>query len=195
MLKTRLVNALFILAIIAGLVVLFGWIVPTLTRLGSASPKIGNTPAVLQQVQTLSELVTVKYVMEKVILLEDVQWYGESRVLMVAHGISLAGIDLKEIKDGDIEISNKKVRIKLPPARVTATYLDDKQTKVVERTTGMLRAFDKDLEQNARQQAVMDINRAARDAGILKDAQERAQLQLRSLFLQMGYQEVEFRSP
>jgi hypothetical protein len=38
----------------------------------------------------------------------------------------------------------------------------------------LLRSFDKDLEQNARKQAVEDINRAARNGGILKDADERA---------------------
>jgi len=50
--------------------------------------------------------------------------------------------------------SKKKIVIKLPPARVTDKYLDDKLTKVVEYKTGLLRSFDKDLEQNARQQAV-----------------------------------------
>jgi len=64
---------------------------------------------------------------------------------------------------------------------------------VVERTTGLLRMFDKDMEQTARQNAVDDIRRAARTAGILRDANERAQIQLKSLFLQMGFEEVEIR--
>jgi hypothetical protein len=61
----------------------------------------------------------------------------------------------------------------------------------VERTTGLLRSFDKDLEQTARQIAVDDIRRAARYAGILKDADERARAQIERLFLQTGYA-VEF---
>jgi hypothetical protein len=36
-----------------------------------------------------------------------------------------------------------------------------------------LRAFDKDLEQDARRQAVDSIKVAVRDSGILKDAEER----------------------
>jgi len=51
-----------------------------------------NTTTVVQQVQTLSDLVTVKYVMEKVVVLEDAKWYGENRVLLLAHGIVKAGI-------------------------------------------------------------------------------------------------------
>ncbi|MPN51458.1 hypothetical protein SDC9_199104 [bioreactor metagenome] len=66
---------------------------------------------------------------------------------------------------------------------------------MVERTTGLLRVFDKDLEQTARQQAVDDIRRAARNAGIQKEADKRARLQLEVLFRQMGFTEVEFKSP
>jgi hypothetical protein len=199
MLKTRFVNALFILAILAGLVVLFGFIVPRLSKLATSAPRIAPTPTILLQVQTLAQLVTVQYVMEKVVDLSDTQWYkefikglGENRVLMIAHGRVNAGIDLKEIKEGDITVTDKKVIIKLPPSRVTDTYLDDKLTKIVEYKTGLLRSFDKNLEQDARQQAVLDINRAAREAGILKDAEERAKTQLTNLFTKMGYK-VEFR--
>ncbi len=151
-----------------------------------------NTATVLRQVQTISQLVTVKYVMEKVVVLEDVKWFGESRVLLVAHGIVKAGVDLGELRAEDLQVSGTKITVRLPPPQITDTYLDDHQTRVVERSTGLLRLFDKDLEQNARQQAVADIRRAARTAGILKDADERARAQLRALFLQMGFDQVEF---
>ncbi len=151
-----------------------------------------NTATVLRQVQTISQLVTVKYVMEKVVVLEDVKWFGESRVLLVAHGIVKAGVDLGELRAEDLQVSGTKITVRLPPPQITDTYLDDHQTRVVERSTGLLRLFDKDLEQNARQQAVADIRRAARTAGILKDADERARAQLKALFLQMGFDQVEF---
>jgi hypothetical protein len=202
MFKTRLVNACLTLAIIAGLVVMFWFILPQLSRL-TPSRKISSTPVILQQVQTLSQLVTVKYVMEKVVELPDIQPYkdmivpgwGDNRVLMIAHGVVKAGVDLSEITNGDVQVSGKKIILKLPPSRVTDRYLDDKQTQIVERTTGLLRSFDKDLEQDARRQAVIDIDRAAREAGILKDADDRAKLQLTSLFRQMGFEDVEFRGP
>lgn len=202
MLKTRLVNACFYTAIAAGLVVVCFWILPVLSRL-APGPKIRSTPVILEQVQTLSQLVTVKYVMEKVVDLQDVQpfkdivvpGWGDNRVLMIAHGVVKAGIDLSELTNGDIEVTGRKITLKLPPSRVTDTYLDDKHTQVVERTTGLLRTFDKDLEQNARQQAVLDLNRAAREAGILKDADDRARLELRAFLLQMGFEDVEFRGP
>jgi hypothetical protein len=172
-----------------------GFKVPRWFSFGSG-PRIYGTATVLQQVQTLSELVTVKYVMEKVIVLEDVKWYpgGENRLLLVAHGVAKAGVDFKQMKPDDLRISGKTVSIRMPPAQITDTYLDEKQTRVIERTTGLLRTFDKDLEQTARQNAVDDMRRSARVSGILKDAEERARDQAKILFLQMGYDRVEFRS-
>jgi hypothetical protein len=50
------------------------------------------------------------------------------------------------------------------------------------------------MEQNARRQAVADLNRTARNGGILKDADERARAQLTNLFQMLHYQ-VEFSAP
>jgi Protein of unknown function (DUF4230) len=199
MLKRHLVNAALALGILLLLMLIFGLILPHLWKV-SAPPRIANTPSIIQQVQTLSQLVTVKYVMEKVVILSDPKYFAdnpftESRLLMVAHGIVKAGVDLGELKSEDIQVSDNKITIKLPPARITDSYLDDKHTEVIERTTGYLRRFDKELEQNARRQAVSDINRAAREGGILKDADERARAQLTNLFRVLGYQEVKFLSP
>ena len=187
------------LGIFAVVVLLFGlglFLGALLPRLAAVlvRPKPFNTLVVLQQVQTLSELVTVKYVVEKIVVLEDVKWIsglGENRILMVAHGVVKAGIDLGRMQPGDVRVSGKKVTITLPKPRITDTYLDERQTRVVERTTGLLRMFDKDLEQNARQQAVEDIQRAARNSGILKDAESRARTQITAQFKQLGFETVE----
>ena len=140
----------------------------------------------LRQVQTLSQLVTVKYVLEKVVVMEDVKWFGESRVLLVASGVVKAGVDLSRLQPADVWVRDKEVVLRLPAAQITDAYLNDRQTRVVERTTGLLRTFDKDLEQTARQLAVDDLRRRARSAGILKDADDRARAQVRNLFEQMG---------
>jgi hypothetical protein len=119
---------------------------------------------------------------------------GENRILFLAHGIVKAGIDLKQMKPEDIEINGKHITLKLPNAQITDAYLDDRQTKVIERKTGFLRSFDKDLEQNVRQSAVDDIRRAARQNGIQRDAEERARLQVENLLLQLGFEKVEFKA-
>jgi hypothetical protein len=190
--KSRLSAAVVVLvALVSG--VYFGWRLPRLPNLGGTT-RTYNTATVIQQIQTLSELVTVKYVMEKIIIFEDVKWYGENRVMIVAHGIAKAGVDLGDLTPKDLTIEGTKIRIKLPRERLMDVYLDDRATEVIERTTGVLRQFDKDLEQNARRRAVDEIRVAARKNGILKDAKERAESQLARFFKEIGFTEVEFAS-
>jgi hypothetical protein len=131
--------------------------------------------------------------MEKVVMLEDMKWYGENRVMMLAHGVVKAGIDLKRIKPDDVTISGKKISIHRPVAQVTDAYLDDKASQIIDHSTGLLRSFDKDLEQTARQNAVDDIARGARKAGILEDADKRARAELETFLKQAGFETVEFR--
>lgn len=177
------------------------WLGLKISRLtkSNSAPREENTVAVVRQIQTLSEFVTVKYVVEKVIILDSppqstlgqfVQ--GENRILLLAHGIVKAGIDLSKLKPDDVQVSDKAIRIHLPPPQITDAYLDEKQTKVIDSQRGFLRNYDKDLETTARQNAVDDINRAARADGILKEANDRAQLELALFLNKAGYEHVEF---
>ncbi len=177
------------------------WLGVTLARWagGTSTPRTYNTATVLQQVQTLSQLVTVKYVLEKVVVLEVPanNFIGkavgsEDRVLLLAHGNVKAGIDLERLKPEDLQVTGKKIAIRLPPAQITDASLDEQQTKVIDRSTGLFTTFNKDLEQTARLNAIDDLRRAARSGGILKDADERAQAQLVNLLQRMGFEEVSF---
>jgi hypothetical protein len=191
--RIRVVVILFLGVVVFAFGLGVGFVAPRLARLGFGE-KVFNNVTVLQQVKTISQLVTVQYVLEKVVVLEDVKWYGDNRVLLLAHGIVKAGVDLGQLQPEDVQIHGPKITVRLPPARVTDAYLADKQTQVIERSTGLLRLFDKDLEQTARQSAVDDISRAARTSGIVKDAEERARAQLTLLFQQMGFKEIKFET-
>jgi hypothetical protein len=152
-----------------------------------------KTATVVEQVQTLSDLVTVKFVLEKVVILDDVKWYGQSRVLLLAHGIVKAGINLKRITTNDVSITDKKIVIQLPPPQITDAYLDDSRSQVIDHDTGLMRVFDKDLEQAARANAVDDIRRAARMDGILDEAGKRTRLELELFLRTAGFDQVVFR--
>ena len=159
-----------------------------------------STPALLTQVKALSELVTIQYVIEKVEVLEVPsenivgQMIGsQNRMLLLAHGVVKAGINLDSLRSEDLQVHGKVISIKLPPARITDHYLDEKQTKVIDRETGLLAPPAKDLEQTTRRNALDSIQRAARANGILSEADARAKAQLSALFMQLGFERVEFR--
>lgn len=154
-------------------------------------PRISDTATVVTQIQTLSHLVTVKYVFEKVVVLDDVKWYGQNRLLMIAHGIVKAGVDLSKVTAADVTITGDRISLKLPRPLVMDTYLDEAKTEVLERSTGILRTYDQQMEQEARRQALEAIRKAARASGILKDAEERTRLQLTTLAHAAGFSSVE----
>ncbi len=151
-------------------------------------------PALLTKVQTLSQFVTVKYTLEKVVEFDDVKWYGDSRVLLVAHGVVKAGLDFSQLGPNDIEISGKKINLTLPRPRITDVYLDDHLTQILDHSTGAFRLFDKDLEQSARQRAVEELRIAASENGILKNAADMGQSQLKVLLYQLGFTEINLKS-
>jgi Protein of unknown function (DUF4230) len=175
-------------ALIAGLCL--GRLLPTSTR-----PLIANTATVITQIQSLAHLVTVKYVFEKVVVIEDAKWYGQNRLLMVAHGVAKAGVDLQKLKASDIRIRGNRLELTLPRPQLVDVYLDEGKTEILERTTGVLRTFDQQMEQDARRQAVEALRKSARAAGILRDAEERTRLQLTAMARTAGFDEisVEFR--
>ncbi len=192
----KIFRALLVLAVLA-LGVYLGL---TVARWRGGGLRVENTATIIQQVQTLSDLVTVKYVMQKMEFVDSPPGstlgqfiQGDNKVWLLAQGVVKAGIDLKKIAQGDVAISGKCLTLTLPKPEITDAYLDDSQTKVIERTTGFLRSLDKDLEQTTRQFAVDDIRRAAQQSGILNDANERARTELRTFFQQTGFETVEFR--
>jgi hypothetical protein len=202
--RVKRISVLLLLTVVFGFGIYCGlrlgpWLGPWLGVKGG--PRY-NTPVLLKQVQSLSQLVTVQYVLERTIVWDDpptslLSFLGETsynHVLLLAHGIVKAGVDLSRLGPDDLRVNGTTVIIVLPPAMITDAYLDDSQTKVIERKTGFLRSFDKDLEQTVRQNAVDDLRRAARNGGILSDAEARARTQLANLFLQLGFEKVEYRS-
>jgi hypothetical protein len=184
--------ALGALALIFGLGLFLGLIAFRWFGLGLGG--LLNTATVVKKVQTLSQFTTVKYTLEKVVVFDDAKWYGDSRVLLVAHGVVKAGIDLGQLGSNDIHIFGKRISMTLPRPRVTDVYLDDHRTQIVERSTGLLRVFDKDLEQNARAAAVEELRLGALQNGILNDAADRGRSQLMILLYQLGFTDINLRS-
>ena len=158
-------------------------------------PTLTPTRTMITKVQSLNELVTVKYLIEKIVKLEgEPSVLGRDHVVLLTHAVVKAGVDLSGLRPEDVEVHGTKVILKLPPPRITDCYLDDRKTEVWEHKTAFWRTFDEKLEQNARRQALEEIRLAAGNQGIQKDALERAEVQLGAFLRSLGYTEVEIRA-
>ena len=162
------------------------------------TPTIYADPVtVIKQIQNLSRLETASYTIEKVITAESgvgegLEFLVGDELLLVAQGEVIAGVDLSRIGDEDIDIVDSTVFITVPAAEIFVATLDNDETYVYDRRTGILTRQDVDLETLARREAEDVILEAALDDGILRLAQGNAETTLQSLLLGLGFEEVVF---
>lgn len=168
------------------------------------APQVLGTATVVQQIQSLSELVTVKYVMQKPIvfttgssseLVNLAKQFGvpgtaDDTITLVFHGVAKAGVDLGKVQASDVDTVGKTISVRIPKPVVTDVYIDESQTQVLDRKKGLFRNFDTTLELKARQYARSEMSRAARHNGIEREAEQRAREQLVKFFQTLGFTNV-----
>lgn len=149
-----------------------------------------DAPAVVIQIRELKELVTVRYVVQKVVgMTEPHQPLGEESILLMVQGHAQAGVDLAEITQYDVQVSGKKIKIRLPHAQILDVSIDEQNTKVWDRRITWWTPWvspDVNLEHKARLTAVDDIRKTVLDMGILRDAESSARTAIRDLAGAMG---------
>lgn len=156
-----------------------------------------NGEAVVLSVRSLARLETAQFTIEKVIIKEEGQGalgalFGD-RVIFVAHGDVIAGVDLGKVAADDVIVSpDGKAFVNLPAPEILVTNIDNDKSYVVDRDTGLLTKGNVDLETEARREAQAEIEAAAIESGILKQAQKNAEAELRRLLALLGYTDVTF---
>jgi hypothetical protein len=155
------------------------------------------TPNVVLAMRDLSRLETATFHMEKVIELTDEQsrLFGlvqaQDRILLVAVGDVVAGVDLSKISDSDVVVDDSGgVRVVLPPPEVLSSAIDERLTHVYGRSTDLLATRKEELEGLARKEAQQQIERGARDGGILERARTSAERTVRALLASLGFRQV-----
>jgi hypothetical protein len=155
-----------------------------------------SSPSVVEKIRQLSRLETVEYSLDKIVEGERQSAYlpdflaGE-KLLLVAHGEVIAGIDLGQMKAGDVVVNGDEVHVRLPAAQILTTRIDNGRTRVYSRTTGLLVASDPNLESQVRLMAEQQIAQAALDDGILDKARQNARTSVTALLYGLGFRTVD----
>jgi hypothetical protein len=167
------------------------------SQLMNPTPTIIPDPVTyINEVRALARLETIQYSIEKVITAEIGQGnfgflFGD-RLLFVAHGTVIAGIDMEKIQPQDLALVNGALSVRLPQAEIFVATLDNSKSYVYTRETGILTKQTIDLETLARQSAEEEIKKAALEENILIQAQNNAELFLYRFFQSLGYDGVVF---
>jgi hypothetical protein len=160
---------------------------------------IPDPVTIINEVRSLARLETIQFSIEKVITAEMGQdnfsfLFGD-KLLFVAHGTVIAGIDLSQLTSQDLKLENNVLNVQLPEPEIFVATLDNDKSYVYDRQKGLLNSGVTDLETKARQAAEKEILNAAIADGILSQAKVNAENYLTRLFRTLGYQEVVFYYP
>jgi hypothetical protein len=154
---------------------------------------------IIHDVRALARFESVQYSIERVITAETGQnifaaLFGD-RLLFVAHGIVIAGVDMQKLQPEDMWLENGVLHVRLPEPEIFISTLDNEKSYVYDRETGIFSKGNIDLETEARQVAEQAIEEAALEDGILETAGQNAELYFSLLFRALGYPEVIFELP
>jgi hypothetical protein len=145
----------------------------------------------INEVRALARLETIQYSIEKVVTGETGQvtfgFIMGDKLLFVAHGTVIAGIDMSKLNPEDMRFENGVLTVRLPPAEVFIATLDNEKSYVYDRETGILAKPDVNLETLVRQRAEEEILKAAIEDGILDQAQMNAEAYLFKFFAALGF--------
>ena len=161
----------------------------------------------VKQIQALNRLECVHYTLGWVVDREQVppstlgplltkifgeDWFKE-KLLLVAHGEVVAGLDLSRLTEEDFKIVGDEVHLRLPPSEILSSYLDNDRTYTFDYSKGLLTGGNAAvLNDMARREAEHEMEKAAIKGGILERARSNCRDNLRALMLMAGYSAVTF---
>jgi Protein of unknown function (DUF4230) len=171
-----------------------------LTRMfrGGQTHILVDQPTVVRQVRALDRIETVSYSMDKILTGEREnpllpEFLAGDKLLLIAHGEVIAGVDLSKLSPGDVQVHGNSVSIHLPAAEIFTTTLDNAKTRVYSRDTGLFSSPDPNLETEVRAEAENQLRSGALDDGILKTAQTNAAQTIGRLVSSLGFASVDVK--
>ncbi len=160
--------------------------------------KIENSALILQRIQNIQQLATTVQKMEKIVPTSAARKLGDipvatTRLLYIARGEIRAGVDLSELTNKNVKVSNDSIEINLPPAKILDSKIDVNHSRVYDYDRGFLNLgpdVAPQLQTLAQRKTLTEIVNTACSEGILNTANNRAKETITQLLTSTGYQQV-----
>jgi uncharacterized protein DUF4230 len=152
--------------------------------------------ALITRVRSLNRLETASVrVVHVSTITQSYQYFPNAiagdQLTFFATGDVIAGIDLSQLRQQDVSREvDGTVIVHLPPPMILVTRIDNRESRVLSRKTGLLRRADLHLEARARQYAEQGIRSEALQKGILTMASQNAEVKVAELLHTFGFHRV-----
>jgi hypothetical protein len=140
-------------------------------------------------------MVTIQYKLQNVSVVEerDASWivrlFGDNRVVLVATGEVMAGVDMSLLGEDDVTVEGTTVKLIMPPAEILSVRLVPGESWVYDRTLNILKP-NWQLELQAQQQAEQSLREWSIDNGILEQAEQVFTSRIEAFLRRLGFTEV-----
>ena len=151
---------------------------------------------IINEIRSLARLETIQYSVEKVITAEIGQGnfsflFGD-KLLFVAHGIVIAGLDMNKMTSSDMWLIDDTLYVKVPEPEIFIATLDNEKSYVYDRETGLLNKGNLSLESQARIVAENEIKKASLADGIIELARQNGDAYLERVLNSLGFHVIVF---
>jgi hypothetical protein len=159
-------------------------------------------------IQNLENLTTIRWIGQVVVTEEaepgriesladnfgvDTSAFTGESVIVLANGEVEAGVNLEELGENDVRVNEDTVTINLPEPEIFSSSLDEGRTGVYDRDRGIfVYRGDDSLIEDARLEAVGEIENAAEESDILAQANTNAEDTIHAFVEALGFEEVNF---
>lgn len=117
------------------------------------------------------------------------KFFGEELVMDVGVRV-VAGVNLKHLREENVQVSGKSVEITLPPTKVLMVYIDESLTRVVHHKAGWLSERDIGMLDKARREAMEALVNAAIDKDLLEKAGQQAATAIAGIARGLGFEDI-----
>lgn len=179
-------------------------VTPTPTSTATATPTRTPTPiptatprVTITEIKSLGRLETAQYMLQTVVDLERHPanvWervFGTDKLLLIASGEVVAGFDLTQMTRADVTVRGDHVTLVVPAPEILYSKIDNDRTYVYERTSGLFRQPDPQLEGEARALAEQAMRERALEGEILEQAETNGRTYLEAFLRALGFTDVE----
>jgi hypothetical protein len=196
----KLISLLNLVALLAVLLLLYGplakiGLLPSLSSLWrGGTPKIEETPVIIQQVKNIAQMFTQTYYDEYVYdtgVMRTPPFNANKRLIFIAKGEVISGFDLSELSERSIIRREKSIVVKLPPARILEVVINPSGFETFIEEGEITFEESKKFHEDARR----IFERNARDKGILKNSAEQGRQMLEKFLRLLGFETVEIIIP
>jgi len=152
-----------------------------------------NKEEIEEQMKNLQEFGTSEYVLSKIIIAEDNQWYtiGDRKVIITMKASVIAGVDFSKIEIKNI--SNNSISLKLPKSKIILLDIKPEDIEYNFFKVSLTRSEFTNKELNDIQiLGEKSIKGKIKDLKILNEAAKNANLFLTNWLKTIGFEKINF---